>query len=118
MQSRTQLARRGEDLAARYLASRGWTIVGRNVRCGRSGELDIIAEREGLLAFVEVKTRRSDAFGTPAEAVTWRKQTRIRRLARDYLARERPRAGAIRFDVVEVRSEGARLRLSHLEGAF
>jgi len=118
MPTRSELARAGEEIAARYLAARGWRIVGRNIRCGRSGEIDIIAERGGVLAFVEVKTRRTDAFGTPGESVTWRKQARIRALAREYLARVHPRAGAIRFDVVEVRSGGARPGVTHLESAF
>ena len=118
MQTRSELARLGEDIAARYLVAQGWRIVGRNVRCGRTGEIDIVAERSGVLAFVEVKTRRTDAFGTPGEAVTWRKQARIRSLARAYLMRVRPSAGAIRFDVVEVRAGGARPHVTHLEGAF
>ena len=118
MRSRSELARGGEDIAASYLVRRGWTIVGRNVRCGRNGEIDIIAERAGVLAFVEVKTRSSDRFGTPAEAVTWRKQTRIRAMARQYLMTARPRAGSVRFDVVEVRWRGDAAAVTHLEGCF
>ena len=115
MRSRAELARSGEDIAAGYLARHGWTILGRNVRCGRTGEIDIVAERGGILAFVEVKTRSSDRFGTPAEAVTWKKQARIRALARHYLMTARPRATAIRFDVIEVRPGPA---VTHLEGCF
>jgi putative endonuclease len=115
---RGELGRAGEDIAARFLAEHGWRIVGRNVRCGRSGEIDIVAERAGVLAFVEVKTRRSDRFGTPGEAVTWRKQNRIRGLARNFLMQERPTAAAIRFDVVEVRTGGNGPLVTHLEGAF
>jgi putative endonuclease len=115
---RGEVGRVGEEIAARYLEARGWRIIGRNVRCGRTGEIDLIVERGGVLAFVEVKTRRTDAFGTPGEAVTWRKQTRIRAMARDYLARVRPHADAIRFDVVEVRTGGGRHSITHLEGAF
>lgn len=115
---RTELARAGEDIAARFLTRNGWRIVGRNVRCGRTGEIDIVAERAGVLAFVEVKTRGSDRFGTPGEAVTWRKQHRIRALARLYLMNARPTASAIRFDVVEVRTGGRGPLVTHLEGAF
>lgn len=118
MDRRTDLARAGEEIAVRFLAAKGWRIVGRNVRCGRAGELDIIAERGGVLAFVEVKTRRTQRYGTPGEAVTWRKQARIRSLARLYLMRTKPRASAIRFDVVEVRSGGAHPVVTHLENAF
>ena len=115
MRTRSELGQRGEDIAAAYLARQGWTILGRNVRCGRTGEIDIVARRGGILAFVEVKTRSSGRFGTPGEAVTWRKQTRIRALARHYLMTERPRAAAIRFDVVEVRPGPV---VTHLEGCF
>ena len=118
MVMRNALGRAGEDLAARFLEAKGWLIVGRNVRCGRAGEIDIVASRGGVLAFVEVKTRTSGRFGTPGEAVTWRKQARIRAMARSYLAQHRPRAGAIRFDVIEVRSGGPRSTVTHLEGAF
>jgi putative endonuclease len=118
MAARIELARAGEEIAARYLIGCGWRIVGRNVRCGRTGEIDIIAARAGVLAFVEVKTRRTDAFGTPGEAVTWRKQNRIRAMARAYLVSARPRAESIRFDVVEVRTAGAGPLVTHLEGAF
>ena len=92
MDARSTLGRAGEDAAASYLVERGWRIVGRNVRCGRVGEIDIVATRAGVLAFVEVKTRRTDRFGTPGEAVTRPKQNRIRALARAYLAQARPAA--------------------------
>jgi len=115
---RNEIGRAGEAVAARFLEAKGWRIVGRNVRCGRAGEIDIVATRAGVLAFVEVKTRTSNRFGTPGEAVTWRKQARIRAMARDYLRRFRPRADAIRFDVIEVRSGGPRPFVTHLEGAF
>ena len=119
MADRIELGRAGEDLAALYLADRGWVIVDRNVRFSRDGELDIIASRGGVLAFVEVKTRRSRAFGIPAEAVTPTKQRRIRGLAQRYLAERRPRARSVRFDVIEVEpnARGAFL-LRHLEDAF
>ena len=117
--TRADLARVGEDAAATYLAARGWRILGRNVRYGRTGEIDIVAERDGVLAFVEVKTRSSTAFGTPGEAVTPRKQARIRALARHWLMATSPGAATIRFDVVEVmRSGGGPPRITHLEGAF
>jgi putative endonuclease len=107
----------GETLAAGYLTRRGWQIVDRNVRF-REGEIDIIAARGGILAFIEVKTRRSTAFGSPAEAVTPRKQRKIRALASRYLAEQHPRARAIRFDVVDIACERGGFLVTHLEGAF
>jgi putative endonuclease len=107
----------GETLAASYLTTRGWQIVDRNVRF-REGEIDIIAARGGILAFVEVKTRRSAAFGSPAEAVTPRKQRKIRALASRYLAEQHPGARAIRFDVVDIARDRGGFLVTHLEGAF
>jgi putative endonuclease len=114
---RRELGQIGETLAASYLMTRGWKIVDRNVRY-REGEIDIIAARGGILAFVEVKTRRSAAFGSPAEAVTWKKQRRIRALASRYLAERHPGAGAIRFDVVDIARDHGGFLVTHLEDAF
>ena len=114
---RSEVGRVGEALAAHWLEARGWTIVDRNVRY-REGELDIVAARAGILAFVEVKTRRSARFGIPAEAVTHEKAARIRRLASRYLAERRPGAAGVRFDVVDIARDGAGFRVTHLEGAF
>jgi putative endonuclease len=114
---RSIVARRGEEVAALYLERRGWRIVERNFR-RREGEIDLIASREGTLAFVEVKTRRSCAYGTPAEAVTARKRAHIRTVARLFLLERRPRAEDIRFDVMEIIWDARGLRVEHLEGAF
>jgi len=114
---RAEVGRTGEDIAATYLEARGWRLLGRNVRW-REGEIDIVAARAGVLAFIEVKTRHSLRFGLPAEAVTRRKQARIRALASRYLSEHRPRADAIRFDVIDVARDGIGYRVIHLEGAF
>lgn len=97
--ARRALGSSGEDLAAHWYTSQGWTILARNWRAGRHGELDIVAQRRGVVAFCEVKARTSDAFGVPAEAVTAAKQARIRRLAAAWLAENEVRA-SVRFDVV------------------
>jgi putative endonuclease len=89
--------------------------VARNWRGGRDGELDLILRRGGVAVFCEVKTRRGDAFGVPAEAVTVAKQARIRRLAARWLreaATFRPRE--LRFDVAAI-LDG---KLEIIEGAF
>lgn len=115
--SRSILGARGEDAAARYLEAHGWRIVARNFR-RREGEIDIVAGRNHVLAFVEVKTRRSALFGTPAEAVTRRKQTRIRALARQFLMETGLHAPIVRFDVIEVLPRGNAARIGHIQGAF
>jgi putative endonuclease len=99
---RPSLGRRGEDLAAGFLAARGYQIVARNVRADRV-ELDLVVRRGDAIVFVEVKTRRSARHGTAAEAVDPRKQARLRRGARAWLAARPPEAKGARrhrFDVI------------------
>lgn len=71
-----------------------------------------------MLVFIEVKTRRSVAFGTPLEAVTFSKRRRVRAMAAEYLARESPRGATCRFDVVAVRLDGAQPKVEIVRGAF
>ncbi|MFQ5537747.1 MAG: YraN family protein [Gemmatimonadota bacterium] len=85
------LGRWGERLAARFLEGKGWRVLARGYRFGRR-EVDIIAARDGVLAFVEVKTRSGDAYGAPHEAVTRAKRREIEVVARYFLARARWRA--------------------------
>lgn len=93
---------RGEEMAARWYRRRGWTVLDQNYRT-RQGELDLVVSRQGVLAFVEVKTRTGQPLGRPCEAVDARKQQRIIAAASYYLMchpqREEP---TIRFDVLEV----------------
>src|SRR3954468_8232069 len=95
------LGESGEDLACAELQRRGYAILERRYRT-RVGEIDIVALDGPVLAFVEVKTRRSGRLGAPAEAVTLAKRRRLSAMAADYLARRRPVARACRFDVVAV----------------
>ncbi len=96
------LGARGEDIAAAWYGEHGYQVVSRNWRC-RDGELDLVARRGDLVVFCEVKTRRSDAFGVPAEAVTPAKQRRIRRLAAQWLREHRSgRPSQLRFDVAAI----------------
>ncbi len=112
------LGARGEELAARFLQDAGLEIVARNWRC-RYGELDLIARDAVTTVFVEVKTRRGLAYGTPAEAVTFSKQQRIRRLALLWLAEQDGPWRNIRFDVVSVlMTPGHRPIIDHLEAVF
>ena len=74
-----------EDLVSRWYEQHGYVIVARNWRCKR-GELDVVAHRDGVLVVCEVKARASNAFGTPAEAVTLAKQLKVRRATADFRA--------------------------------
>lgn len=91
----------GERKAARWYEDAGYEVVARNWRCS-DGELDLVLRGPQVLVFAEVKTRSSDMFGSPAEAVTPAKQARIRRLARRYCSETGQRARRLRFDVVSV----------------
>lgn len=97
----TEIGRAGEAFAEAMLCAQGYQILERNFRCSM-GEIDLIAEREGEIAFVEVKTRRSLQFGTPADAVTTKKQSRMRRTAQAYLSRCGKMESSVQFQVVEI----------------
>jgi len=108
-----------ERAAERELVSRGYRILERNfVTRARDAELDLVAEENGILCFVEVKGRRSTAFGSPAEAVTLEKQRRVIRAARAWLARSKTPPRDCRFDVACVTVEGGLARVEILRDAF
>lgn len=108
----------GERCAVRHLIGAGLRPVARNWRCP-DGEIDIVAWDGDVLAFCEVKTRRGDGYGTPAEAVGSAKVRRLRGLAARWLAETGTTADELRFDVLSVRLSGAgAARVEHLKGAF
>lgn len=111
------LGDRGEEAAEGFLRRRGYVIVERNFRCPL-GEIDLIALERGTIVFVEVKTRRTHGFGSPAEAVDRRKQQRLRRAAEVYLNRKRLHDRHARFDVVEVYWEDTVPRCELIANAF
>lgn len=98
------MGRWGESATARWYQARGYEIVARNWRCA-AGEIDLVARRGTTLVICEVKTRSTDAYGTPFAAVTPAKQARLRRLAGCYLA-EAGRGFAVRIDVAGVTPRG------------
>lgn len=97
----TELGKKGEDAAAKFLCCHGYRILARNYR-GADGELDIVAQEGEALVFVEVKTRRGNRCGTPGQSMTWRKQQKIIRTARWYLHQYHMEHIPCRFDVIEV----------------
>lgn len=122
--TRIRLGAHGERLAAEHLERAGYRVVARNARCGRLGELDIVARGHRSLIFCEVKTRvRGTTAGPegPLDAIGPRKRRRIRRLAAEWLrTTDHPHAPAIRFDAigVTVDRKGRLLSLDHIENAF
>lgn len=119
---RAGLGVRGEQAVAEHYAARAHRVVARNWRC-RYGEIDLVLEGPGGVGvFCEVKTRRSDRYGSPFEAVTAAKQRRLRRLAGLFLAEPRTpawRPASLRFDVaaVTVGRDGV-LQVEMLPSAF
>ncbi len=110
------LGRFGEIRAREYLVERGWTIEAANYRFGRR-EVDLVARRGNLVAFVEVKTRAGAGYGSPAEAVTRLKRREIELVAQEYLLRHRLGDVDVRFDVIAVTVENG-VRVEHLEDAW
>lgn len=114
---RLSLGRQGEEAAAAYLTRKGMKILERNLTTP-VGEIDLVARHGRELVFVEVKTRRSEAFGTPAEAVGPRKQRQIVQTAKWYLNSGHGRGLQPRFDVVAVIIRGESLTIEHIPAAF
>ncbi len=118
MHPKDALGAYGEDLAAAHLIEAGLTVLDRNWRCS-IGELDIVAREGNVLVFCEVKTRRSLAFGDPAEAVTWRKARKLRQLAGQWLTEHDEHARELRFDVLAVlATHGSLPSVRHLRAAL
>ena len=107
----------GEAAAAKYLKKKGYKILEKNFR-KTYGEIDIIAQMGENIAFVEVKTRKSDLFGTPAEFVTVKKQKRIIKAAYTYI-QQHDLDAEFTFDIVEVYTEGRKIKdINHIKNAF
>ena len=110
----------GEECAAAYLRRRGYRILARNYSC-RFGEIDLIAEKDGVLLFVEVKLRTNLQYGAPREYVTVKKQEKLRAAALLYLSGRELDVPA-RFDVAEVytdvRHSAGKTRIAYIENAF
>lgn len=116
MSDRTGLGHRGEELAAAYLMQKGYTIRDRNWRSGKT-EIDIIAENNGFIVFVEVKTRSADYQVHPAEAVNVPKQRTIINAASNYINRNGLVKEA-RFDIITVIISKTGPEIDHIENAF
>ena len=108
----------GESAAEEYLRRKGYRILARNLR-SPLGELDLVAEDGQVLVFVEVKARRTDAFGGAIHAVHHRKQEKLIQLAAQYLARHHIKDRLCRFDVVLLQGSHATVpKIEHIQNAF
>ena len=115
---RRSLGAAGEDASLRRYLDLGFNLVARNWRCP-IGEIDLVLSRMGLLVFCEVKTRHGAGFGGGYEAVTWRKQRKLRQLAEVFLLTRRIEPARIRFDVASVSAgPGRAVSVEIFEDAF
>ncbi len=111
----------GEDIATEYLKKKKYKILERNFTAGK-GEIDIIALKDKTTVFIEVKTRQNEKFGTPSEAVDFKKKKKLIETATRYISEKTPDT-AFRFDVIEVYgvlkdNEFCFENLEHIEDAF
>ena len=116
-QETSQFGLLGERVAQRWLEKGGWRVLQRRFRSGHR-DIDLIVERNGLVAFVEVKARRAGEFGDPVEAVNWRKQRELSRSASVWIDRHGRPGEVYRFDVIGVLVAGERVRVRHVANAF
>ncbi len=114
---RLLLGKEGERVAERYLQKKGYVLVERNYRCP-AGELDLIVLDRRVVVFVEVKTRTGLGFGSPLEAVEFRKQRKMIQVAQFFLAEKRLQQRDARFDVIGVSWLGRKPVVEHIENAF
>jgi putative endonuclease len=101
-QARLKTGRQGEDIAVEHLRKKGYMILERNFRCP-FGEMDIVARQADVIAFVEVRSRRSAGFGGPVESVGLVKQKKLSRIALCYIQKHRLEGRKARFDVLGIR---------------
>ncbi len=109
--------RQGEEIAAKYLESKGYEILARNYRMKRC-EIDIIAKEKEICIFIEVKSRSSSDFGFPEDFLTPQQEGRIRGAATYYLAEQNMTPKDIRFDIISVLANGQDTEIEHFEDAF
>lgn len=115
---RHRLGLDGEAEAIDYLVAEGWQVLAHRFRVGRN-DLDLVARRGSLVAFIEVKTRRGDGFGQGREAVGWRKRLALGRVAEVWRLRYGLPEDVFRFDVVEiVHTSAGESHIQHLEDAW
>jgi putative endonuclease len=112
----------GESVAVAHLEQRGYSIVSKNFSC-KLGEIDIIAQRDDTICFIEVKSRRGMGYGRPGEAVTANKQKHIRQTATYFLFTQWHNLPvhedtAFRFDVMEILYMNGAMSVEHIENAF
>ena len=115
--TRIDIGKRGETLAISFLKKNGYRIIESNFRC-RYGEIDIIAQDGKTVAFIEVKTKTSNRFGSPTQAIDSRKQRQVSKTALAYISQKRLTNYSARFDVVGINIKGSNSEIELIKNAF
>ena len=121
MADRRESGRVGEDAACKYMTGMGYQALSRNFRYGRYGEIDLVMQKSGVICFIEVKSRTSDRFGTPAESVGYAKRRKILTVANHFLKLNDAFGQKVRFDIIEIyyAADGSSVsEIRHIENAF
>jgi len=114
-----QVGDKGEKLAEDFLKRKGFNIIQRNYRC-KLGEIDIIAEQDDVIVFVEVRTKRTESFGIPQSSITSGKISRITKTALSYIQEKELFDRSCRFDVIAITfpQKSKEPNIEHIENAF
>ena len=112
--SNRELGKHGEDLACKFLEKNGYKIIERNKSFSKFCEIDIIAQIKNTLVFVEVKTRKTNSFGSPLEAITKTKYSHIRQGALTYLGENSKKFSNFRIDAIGITLE-PKIEIKHLQ---
>jgi putative endonuclease len=118
LMNKVSIGREAEQIAADYLEEHGYAILDRNYTFKHMGEIDIVAEIDHTLVFIEVRFCRSRHYGSPEGSLTPRKLRTIRRVAEAWMAHHRRRSGAVRFDMIAVELMGIDTEIRHHRNAF
>lgn len=116
MAEHNKLGEKGEDAAAKFIADKGYKIKARNWRFGKL-EIDIIAEHNAMIIFIEVKSRSGTYFEQPFQAVTKKKQKFIIKAANEYIEKYKINLEA-RFDIISIVEQNSKFEIDHIEDAF
>ncbi|WP_338356109.1 YraN family protein [Yeosuana marina] len=116
MAQHNELGKKGEQLAVNFLIEKGYDIVERNYRFDKA-EVDIIAQKEDILAIIEVKTRSTDDFGNPQDFVKPKQIQRLVKAVNEYVTVNELDV-EVRFDIIGIVKQGNQFKIEHLENAF
>ena len=116
MTARKEIGDKGEDNAVNFLFASGYEVLERNYRFSR-GEIDIIAMKDSVMVFIEVKTRKNIKYGYPETFLSEPQEDRIHRAAEEYVL-QKAWQGEVRFDIIAILWDGRELTLDHFEDAF